>query len=83
MAVEKFKAGKYNIVLMDVQMPIMDGYTATRTIREWEAESKAKATPIIALTPMPLKKKNRKVLMRAARPSNQANQETKIDGDYQ
>lgn len=60
MAVEKFKAGRYDIVLMDVQMPIMDGYTATRTIREWEAESKAKATPIIALTAYALKEEERK-----------------------
>jgi PAS domain S-box-containing protein len=50
LAVEKFKAGKYDLVLMDVQMPIMDGYTATREIRKWEQEQGRKQTPIIALT---------------------------------
>ncbi|MDO9529432.1 MAG: response regulator, partial [Syntrophales bacterium] len=49
-AVEKFKSGKYDLVLMDVQMPVMDGYTATREIRKWERESGGKETPIIALT---------------------------------
>jgi PAS domain S-box-containing protein len=49
-AVEKFKSGKYDLVLMDVQMPVMDGYTATREIRKWEQERGRKETPIIALT---------------------------------
>ncbi|MEG3638474.1 PAS domain-containing protein [Magnetococcus sp. PR-3] len=40
----------YNLVLMDVQMPIMDGYTATRKIRQWEVLEKRAPTPIIALT---------------------------------
>ena len=48
--VEKFKAGKYDLVFMDIEMPVMDGYTATKEIRKWEKENRQKATPIIALT---------------------------------
>jgi hypothetical protein len=35
---------------MDIEMPVMDGYAATAKIRQWEAENRVKATPIIALT---------------------------------
>ena len=49
-AVEKFKSGDYDIVLMDMQMPVMDGLTATRHIRQWEKENKPGMTKIIALT---------------------------------
>ena len=55
-ALEKFKAGSYDVVLMDVQMPVMDGYTATREIRKWEGEKKIKETPIIAFTAHAMKK---------------------------
>jgi len=49
-AIEKLKVNKYDIVLMDVQMPVMDGYTATKLLREWETENDLEPTPVIALT---------------------------------
>ncbi|MDP2385119.1 MAG: ATP-binding protein [Bacteroidota bacterium] len=48
-AIEKLKAGEYDIILMDIQMPEMDGYTATQVIRALEDPIK-KNIPIIALT---------------------------------
>lgn len=49
-AVEKFKADHYDLVIMDIEMPVMDGYAATAKIRQWEYENRIQATPIIALT---------------------------------
>ncbi len=54
-ACEKFTSGQYDLVLMDRQMPVMDGLTATRTIRAWERANAQQPTPIIALTASALK----------------------------
>jgi CheY-like chemotaxis protein/HPt (histidine-containing phosphotransfer) domain-containing protein len=53
-ALEKVKSENYNVVLMDVQMPDMDGFEATRSIRQWEAVNN-RHIPIIAMTAHALK----------------------------
>ncbi|MBF0590126.1 MAG: response regulator, partial [Magnetococcales bacterium] len=55
-AVERFMSESFDIVLMDIQMPVMDGITATRKIRNWEREQSSDPTPIIALTAHAMKK---------------------------
>ena len=51
-AVERFeasRAGEYDLILMDIQMPVMDGYEATRAIRTG-IHPDAKTVPIVAMT---------------------------------
>ena len=48
--VEVFQLGKFDLVLMDLQMPIMDGYSAIKCIRNWEESNGRTPVPIIALS---------------------------------
>jgi PAS domain S-box-containing protein len=48
--VEKTMFGNPHLVLMDLQMPVMDGLEATRAIRQWEAKTRLSPIPILALT---------------------------------
>ena len=61
-AFDKFKTGQYDVILMDMQMPVMNGYDATKVIRAWEREHNLPRTQIIALTALALKEENSKIL---------------------
>lgn len=49
-ALDAFKAEDFDLVLMDIQMPVMNGYDATKKIRVHEVENGMEPTPIVALT---------------------------------
>ena len=49
-AVDAWRSGAYDLILMDIQMPVMDGITAAKLIREAELSEGRKRIPIVALT---------------------------------
>jgi CheY-like chemotaxis protein len=50
LALNAYKAGDFDVVLMDLQMPVMDGLTSIREIRKFERETGRHRTPILAVT---------------------------------
>jgi CheY-like chemotaxis protein len=59
---ERFQGGHYDLVLMDMHMPVMDGYTATERIRDWERQHGRQPVPILALTAFGMKEEAQKSL---------------------
>jgi signal transduction histidine kinase/ActR/RegA family two-component response regulator len=49
-ALEALKAGRFDVVLMDMQMPELDGLSATTLLRAWERETGTPRTPVVMLT---------------------------------
>jgi CheY-like chemotaxis protein/HPt (histidine-containing phosphotransfer) domain-containing protein len=61
-AVAKIRHEDFDLVLMDCEMPVMDGYAATAAIRAWEAGSAGRRVPILALTAHAMPEHRRKCL---------------------
>ena len=49
-ALRAMKAQRYDLVLMDCEMPILDGFSATEQLRAWEVGNQRVRTPVVALT---------------------------------
>jgi CheY-like chemotaxis protein len=52
---KRFQAGTYDLVLLDMQMPVLDGYATAEKLREFEIRQKRARTPVLALTAHALK----------------------------
>ncbi len=61
-AVARAQNHRYDLILMDLQMPEMDGYQATAAIRAWETKHARRAVPIVALTANALKRDGSRAL---------------------
>ncbi|HBP18707.1 MAG TPA: response regulator [Planctomycetes bacterium] len=51
-ALDRVKSGDYDLVLLDMDMPVMDGFTAAAELRAWESRERPEAPPlpVVALT---------------------------------
>jgi CheY-like chemotaxis protein/HPt (histidine-containing phosphotransfer) domain-containing protein len=62
-AFARFADGRFDLVLMDMQMPVLDGYRATERIRAWERERSLRPVPIIALTAYALQEEQERSIL--------------------
>lgn len=60
--VDAFKKDEYDLVLMDIRMPEMDGIEASKIIRQYEKEQNVQPTPIVALTAQIFREENEKCM---------------------
>ncbi len=61
-AVQAYQAGSFDVVLMDMEMPILNGFEATKRIRHWESTGNRPRKPIVALTANAMKEDMKKTL---------------------
>ncbi|MBF0622690.1 MAG: response regulator, partial [Magnetococcales bacterium] len=88
LAVEAHIKHHYDLIFMDMQMPVMDGYTATREIRAWEKQYGHAPVPIVALTAFAMREDIQKTLdagcsMHITKPFKKRHLVTAIDRMFQ
>ena len=59
-AIKQYNENEPCITFMDIKMPVMDGYAATKEIRKWEKYKSMETTPVIALTAHAMKEHEQK-----------------------